>query len=113
MILATAMFVAAGYFAWQYLELRRENQELLRNKDQLTIRYAEQNEKLNESLRTLKRLREDPEFVEMAIRRRLGYAKAGELIYNFETPSPAETPLSLPIITDTTAPAPRQPRPQR
>ncbi|MDR1011811.1 MAG: septum formation initiator family protein [Opitutaceae bacterium] len=115
-----ATLVLVGYFLWQYLELRRENKELLRNKEQLTRRYAETNEKLIESQRILERLRTDPEFVEMFIRRRLGYAKPDELIYNFDLP-PAPDPLLLPPPPEPPPPQPpprqqpppQQPQPQR
>lgn len=110
MIATAAVLVCAGYFLWQHLELRRENQELLRNQAQLNQRYAEANEKLVESQRFLERIRTDPAFVEMIIRRRLGYAKPGELIYNFETPSD-NSPL-IPLITSETA-APITPPPPR
>jgi len=88
-LVAAAMFVAAGYFAWQYFKLSRENAELRRINAQRKRDHASESEKLNESMRVLKRLREDPEFAEMIIRRRLGYARDGELIFNFETPAEA------------------------
>lgn len=91
------MLVLGGYFAWQYYGLRREHAKLIRNNQQLTANYTEANEKLVESQRFLERLRNDPEFVEMFIRRRLGYAKPGELIYNFEEPAPGEIPAPLPV----------------
>jgi cell division protein FtsB len=113
LIAAAAMLVLAGYFLWQYLELRRENKELLRNKEQLTRRYDETNEKLLESQRILERLRTDPEFVEMIIRRRLGYAKPDELIYNFDPP-PATDPLLFPPAPDSLLlPPPTEPPPRQ
>lgn len=111
------MLVLAAYFMWQYSELRRENKELLRNREQLTLRYSETNEKLIESQRILERLRTDPEFVEMIIRRRLGYAKPDELIYNFEAPVNTD-PLLSPPPAENIAPPPspqqsQQPPPPR
>lgn len=106
------MLAVSGYFGWQYLELRRENKELVRNKEQLTDRYAQQSEKLRESERMLKRLEEDPEYVEMIIRKRLGYAKSGELIYSFQPTFPDNTPLPL-IISETNAPSARPPQQPR
>jgi cell division protein FtsB len=39
--------------------------------------------KLNEQEKILQRLRTDPDYVEMVIRRRLGYAKPDEYIFRF------------------------------
>ncbi|AWI08661.1 hypothetical protein CKA38_04780 [Ereboglobus luteus] len=106
------MLVAAGYFGWRYVELRRQNAELQRNKDRLSTLFDEQSEKLRESQRILDRLSKDPEFVEMIIRRRLGYAKPGEVIYNFEEPAPGD-PLLVPApVENIPAPPPPQ-QPQR
>ncbi len=115
MIATAVMLVLAGYFMWQYSELRRENKELVRNSEQLALRYSETNEKLIESQRILERLRTDPEFVEMIIRRRLGYAKPGELIYNFEVPATTD-PLFPPLPAEnipTPPPQQQQQRPRR
>jgi cell division protein FtsB len=109
-IAMAATLVLVGYFLWQYLELRRENKELLRNNERLTRHDAETNEKLIESQRILERLRTDPEFVEMFIRRRLGYAKPDELIYNFDPP-PASDPFLLPPSPE--SPLPQLPPPQQ
>ncbi|MDF9827271.1 cell division protein DivIC [Ereboglobus sp. PH5-5] len=112
-IIATVMLVAAGYFGWRYVELRRQNAELQRNKDRLSTLFDEQKEKLRESQRILDRLSKDPEFVEMIIRRRLGYAKPGEVIYNFEEPAPGD-PLPAPApVENIPAPPPPQQQPQR
>lgn len=100
-IVTAVLFAAAGYFTWQYIQLRRENRELLRNAELISLRYAEQEEKLRENERILKRLQEDPAFVEMVIRRRLGYAKPGELIYNFEETPPEAIPLPPPPAPET------------
>lgn len=40
--------------------------------------------KLAEQEATLRRLQDDPRYVEMVIRRRLGYARPDELIFRFE-----------------------------
>jgi len=106
--MAATFASAVCYFMWQYLEIRREHKELLRTKEQLTRRYEEASEKLVESQRILERLRTDPVFVEMIIRRRLGYAKAGELIYYFETPTDTP-PLPSLILSETTPPVPPPP----
>ena len=47
-------------------------------------RLAVAQQRLAEQERTLERLRTDPEFVEMVIRRRLGYARGDERIFRFE-----------------------------
>ena len=112
-VVATAvMLVLAAYFMWQYSELRRENKELVRNREQLSLRYSETNEKLMESQRILERLRTDPEFVEMIIRRRLGYAKPDELIYNFEASANTD-PLLSPLPAENLLPPPSRQQPQQ
>jgi cell division protein FtsB len=67
-----------------FLQTRREYQLLLLSEAQSRRRLLEAQQKLREQERILERLRNDPAYVEMVIRRRLGYAKPDEMIFRFE-----------------------------
>jgi len=71
---------ASGVFFWQ---TRREYDQLLESEKASRQRLAEMQLKLNEQEKVLQRLRTDPDYVEMVIRRRLGYAKPDEYIFRF------------------------------
>lgn len=75
--------VAAGSatFFWQ---TRAEYMRLKEIENQSRERLVIAQQRLAEQERTLERLRTDPEFVEMVIRRRLGYAREDEQIFRFE-----------------------------
>ena len=68
-----------------FLQTRREYNQLLLAEAESKRQLAETQVKLREQERILDRLRNDPAFVEMAIRRRLGYAKPNEMIFRFES----------------------------
>lgn len=80
-VLFAGVAAGAAAFLWQtraeYLRLR-EVEEMSRR------RLALAEERLREQRRTLERMRDDPGYVEMVIRRRLGYAKPDEFIFRFE-----------------------------
>lgn len=71
---------ASGVFFWQ---TRREYDQLLDSEKASKQHLAEMQAKLNEQEKILQRLRTDPDYVEMVIRRRLGYAKPDEYIFRF------------------------------
>jgi cell division protein FtsB len=71
---------ASGVFFWQ---TRREYDQLLESEKASKQHLAEMQLKLNEQEKILQRLRTDPDYVEMVIRRRLGYAKPDEYIFRF------------------------------
>lgn len=71
---------ASGVFFWQ---TRREYDQLLESEKASKQHLAEMQTKLNEQEKILQRLRTDPDYVEMVIRRRLGYAKPDEYIFRF------------------------------
>lgn len=71
---------SAGYF-WQTWA---EYQRLEEIETAARARLAMEEERLREQQRTLERMRQDPAFVEMVIRRRLGYARPEEIIFRFE-----------------------------
>ncbi|MBK9989984.1 MAG: septum formation initiator family protein [Verrucomicrobia bacterium] len=68
-----------------FLQTRREYRQLLKSEAESKRLLAEAQLKLREQQRILDRLRSDPAFVEMVIRRRLGYAKPDEMIFRFES----------------------------
>lgn len=68
-----------------FLQTRREYRQLLKSEAEGKRLLAEAQLKLREQQRILDRLRSDPSFVEMVIRRRLGYAKPDEMIFRFES----------------------------
>ncbi|GAB1488668.1 hypothetical protein MASR2M8_11140 [Opitutaceae bacterium] len=71
---------AAGFF-WQ---TRAEYVRLKEIEASARSRLALAEERLQDQQRMLERLRSDPAYVEMIIRRRLGYAKPDEFIFRFE-----------------------------
>lgn len=80
-LLFLCLAAAAGVF---FLQTRREYNQLLLAEAESRRQLTEVQVKLREQERVLERLRSDPAFVEMAIRRRLGYAKPDEMVFRFE-----------------------------
>lgn len=81
LLLFLSLAAGSGVFFWQ---TRREYNRLLEMETKAKIRLAEAEQKLKEQEKILERLRTDPAYVEMVIRRRLGYAKPDEYIFRFE-----------------------------
>jgi cell division protein DivIC len=79
------LFVSVGagsaVFFWQ---TRQEYNRLREIEAQSRHRLAEAQTRLREQERVLGRLRTDPGYVEMIIRRRLGYARPEEFVFRFE-----------------------------
>ena len=96
MLLLAGVVVFAGYCFWQLWELRQEYTQLLQYEDKTRDALADQQRILRDNQRQLDRLRTDPAYVDMIIRRRLGYAKPGELIFRFEQTDDALRPLPAP-----------------
>jgi cell division protein FtsB len=71
---------SAGFFWQTRAEFVRLKEIEADSRSKLTL--AE--ERLRDQQRMLDRLRTDPAYVEMVIRRRLGYAKPDEFIFRFE-----------------------------
>ena len=71
---------ATGVFFWQ---TRQEYDRLLEAENASKQHLAEAQQKLGEQEKVLQRLKTDPDYVEMVIRRRLGYAKPDEYIFRF------------------------------
>jgi len=112
MLLLVAVIAFAGYCLWQLWELRQEYTRLRQVESDTRERLALQEQALRDSQRMLERLRTDPVYVDMIIRRRLGYAKPGELIFRFEQPEDILRPPA--ISPDPSAPRtpPADTRPQ-
>jgi cell division protein FtsB len=67
-----------------YLELKRLEQQHADAAARLAARRAE-----NAALQTaIQRMRNDPAAIEEAVRRQLGYAKSGELVFTVREPRP-------------------------
>jgi cell division protein FtsB len=81
LLLFLSLAAGSGVFFWQ---TRREYDRLLTIEAKSRQRLAEAEQKLKEQDRILERLRTDPNYVEMVIRRRLGYSKPDEYIFRFE-----------------------------
>ena len=81
-LLFLSLAAGSGIF---FLQTRREYKLLLKSEAESRQQLAEAQLKLREQEKILERLRNDPSFVEMVIRRRLGYAKPDEMIFRFES----------------------------
>ena len=81
LLLFLSLAAGSGFFFWQ---TRQEYSRLLQVEAQSKLRLAEAQERLREQEQVLNRLRTDPAYVEMVIRRRLGYAKPDETVFRFE-----------------------------
>ena len=81
LLVFVAVAVGSGTFFWQ---TRAEYMRLKAIEQQSQERLVIAKQRLAEQEITLQRLRTDPAFVEMVIRRRLGYAREGEQIFRFE-----------------------------
>lgn len=84
--------VVAGASTTFFLQTRAEYLQLKEAERVATERLAIAETRLREQEEILRRLRSDPAYVEMVIRRRLGYAKPDEFIFRFEPIVPAERP---------------------
>ena len=83
-VLLTGLGIWAGGL---FVEARAEYNQLKLIQAASQEKLAAKEAELREQQRILERLRTDPEFVEKVIRKRLGYARPGEVIFRFD-PSP-------------------------
>ena len=67
-----------------FLDTRAHYKQLKQREAASRRQLAEAQAKLSEQEIILKRLRTDPDYVEKVIRKRLGYARPGEVIFRFE-----------------------------
>jgi cell division protein DivIC len=75
------LIALAGAYFWQS---RLEYVRMQAIEAQVKGRLDRANAELQRQQKTLDRLRNDPAYVAMIIRRRLGYAKPDELIFHFQ-----------------------------
>ena len=81
-VLLTGCGVWAGAM---FLEARAEYDQLKQTQAASEARLAAAEARLREQEKILERLRSDPTFVEKVIRKHLGYAKPGEVIFRFDS----------------------------
>lgn len=79
------LFLAAGLsFFVLFGQTYREYTNIQSREIQYQRKLTEMEAQLKEKEETIRRLRNDPAFVERMIRQRLGYAKPDELVFRFE-----------------------------
>lgn len=83
LLVFSALSVGSLTFGWQTWREYQRLQEMARVMGE-RLDVAEQ--RLSDQQEQLRRLQEDPAYVELVIRRRLGYAKPDELIFRFDAP---------------------------
>jgi len=88
MLFVAVVVVFTGYCAWNLWELHQEYRRLLQEENKARVMLADEQQKFRDNQRVLDRLRNDPAFVALVIRSRLGYARPGELIFRFEQTAP-------------------------
>jgi cell division protein FtsB len=81
LLLAAGLGLAGGYL---FLDARHEYARLVQVENLNRQHLAEEQVRLEAQQKTLDRLRNDPDYVEQVIRRKLGYAKPDETVYRFE-----------------------------
>ena len=105
LIMIAASVIVIGVCAWDWLQQHKEYNLLRQTEARTLTNIATQRHVLREKQIELERLRNDPAFVEMMIRRRLGYAKPGEIIYRFERPEDILRQSTLQFETPAAPPA--------
>ena len=81
-VLLTTFGVGAGALL---LEARAEYGKLKQDQAASTAKLAAARTRLQEQQRNLERLHTDPIYVEKVIRKELGYARPGEVIFRFDS----------------------------
>jgi cell division protein FtsB len=81
-VLLTGFGIGAGALL---LEARAEYDKLKQDQAASAAKLAAAKTRLQEQQRILERLRTDPVFVEKVIRKELGYARPGEVIFRFDS----------------------------
>lgn len=85
LFLFLGLFAVAGFFmSLLFLRTHRELATIDERRAQSEIKLAEEEAKLKEKETTLHQLRNNPAFVERAIRERLGWAHPSDRIFHFE-----------------------------
>jgi len=81
LLLFLSVGAGSSVFFWQ---TRQEYNQLKSVEASTQRRLNEAEQRLSEQESTLKKLRTDPDYVAMIIRKRLGYAKPDEFVFRFE-----------------------------
>lgn len=85
-LLYCVLLVGGGIWAGAVLlDARAEYDQLRQVQAASEAKLAAAEARLREQERILERLRKDPAFVEKVIRKELGYAKPGEVIFRFDS----------------------------
>jgi cell division protein FtsB len=85
-LLYCVLLVGGGIWAGAVLlDARAEYDQLRQVQAASEAKLAVAEARLREQERILERLRRDPAFVEKVIRKELGYAKPGEVIFRFDS----------------------------
>jgi cell division protein DivIC len=78
------VFLALSLFAGiSFVQTHQELNNLKLQQSEAQQRLALAERELRDQEKTLEQLRTDPQFVETMIRRKLGYARSGELVFRF------------------------------
>lgn len=101
LLLFLCLAVGSGVF---FLQTRREYRLLKKEEAQSRQLLEEAQLKLKEQEKILDRLRNDPSYVELVIRRQLGYAKPDEMIFRFEASGEKDLRLDDPSRASRKAP---------
>lgn|SRR5690606_5998899 len=84
-VIYALLFISVAVASTTFFIQTRAEYLRLKEVERVTAeRLAMAKTKLHEQEEVLRRLRDDPAYVEMVIRRRLGYAKPDEFIFRFE-----------------------------
>jgi len=83
LVIFAVLAVGSLTFGWQTWQEYQRLQEASRV---INERFLVVQQRLEDQQEQLRRLREDPAYVELMIRRRLGYAKPDELVFRFDEP---------------------------
>jgi cell division protein DivIC len=80
-VMLSGLGIGAGVLL---LEARAQHRQLKQIEAETLRKLADAKSRLSEQERILNRLRTDPEYVERVIRKRMSYARPGEVIFRFE-----------------------------
>lgn len=83
LVVFAVLAVGSLTFGWQTWQEYQRLKEVARVTSERLL-VAQQ--RLEDQQEQLRRLREDPAYVELIIRRRLGYAKPDEIVFRFDEP---------------------------
>jgi cell division protein FtsB len=80
-VMLSGLGIGAGVLI---VEARAQHRQLKQTEAETRRQLADAESRLREQQRILERLRTDPDYVEKVIRKRMSYARPGEVIFRFE-----------------------------